>query len=194
MRHAQFIKSIRGSDPILNDGIPQVAFIGRSNSGKSSVIQSFLGIKKLVRSSARPGQTQMINFFLVEGKCYFVDLPGYGYARLSFQKREKLNKLIAWYLERSGAFVRLLVLIIDARRGLCEGDKEILSFARGIDLPVIVVANKIDQMARSEYVAAEKEMRTFVGANQTLFLYSAKTEEGKKPIEEYIEDRVCKEN
>ncbi len=93
---ARFARGIRGTDTILNDSLPQIAFIGRSNVGKSSVINALLG-STLARSSSLPGKTQEINFYLVDERAYFCDLPGYGYARVPGKVSEKLRKLILWY-------------------------------------------------------------------------------------------------
>ena len=98
IQSAEFVRGIKGTDPILNSGLPQIAFVGRSNVGKSSTLNALLNRKDLVAVSKKPGKTTEINFFLVNEKIYFVDLPGYGYARAGSKKREKIKKLIVWYL------------------------------------------------------------------------------------------------
>src|SRR3989344_2302589 len=95
---AEFVKGVVGEDEILTDGTPQIAFIGRSNVGKSSVINSLAQKKDLARTSAFPGRTQEINLFLINRSFYLVDLPGYGYAKMSKEKQFELQDLIAWYL------------------------------------------------------------------------------------------------
>src|SRR3990167_3085191 len=114
---AKFVKGITGTDDILYDGIPQIAFVGRSNVGKSSVINSLVNQKELVRVGKKPGKTTEINFFLINNKFYFVDLPGYGYAKLSPAEREKARKRMLWYLTESEARP-LVVLILDIKAGL----------------------------------------------------------------------------
>src|SRR6266571_3946091 len=94
---AQFVKSITGTDEIITDGIPNIAFIGRSNVGKSSILNALMGRKDLARTGKKPGKTTEANFFFVNRTHYFVDLPGYGYAAPKPTDREKLRKLIIWY-------------------------------------------------------------------------------------------------
>ncbi len=181
MVQPQFIKSIKGTDPITNDGHFQVVFIGRSNVGKSSVINSLLGTKKLVRSSSHPGQTKMINFFLVEGVFYFVDLPGYGYAKMSLRDREGIAKMMSWYLEESGADIQTVALIVDAQVGLRDIDRGVLERMREHDYRVVVVANKADRLSQSEKYEMEKNIRAEL-ASEELYLYSAKTGRGKERL------------
>src|SRR3989337_3145920 len=109
---AEFVKGIIGTDSILKEKPPHVAFVGRSNVGKSSVINSLVMRKDLVKSSSMPGKTREINFFFINKKCYFVDLPGYGFARMGAKGAEKIRKLILWNLEggrRRASFVGLMV-------------------------------------------------------------------------------------
>ena len=96
IKTAEFVKGVVGTDPILKEKIPQIAFVGRSNVGKSSVINALTGKKGLAISSSTPGRTLQLNFFLINEKAYFVDLPGYGYARASLKQAEKMRKMIMW--------------------------------------------------------------------------------------------------
>jgi GTP-binding protein len=145
---AQFIKSIRGTDPITQDGIPQIAFVGRSNVGKSSLINALVGKKDLVKVGDKPGKTKEVNFFLVNHKYYLVDLPGYGFAAADPKEREKLKKLIAWYLVSSEIRPHLVVLVIDAKVGLTAFDEQMISVLIGEKHPYIVAVNKADKLSR----------------------------------------------
>lgn len=147
---AVFIKGIRGTDPVLYDGVSQVAFVGRSNVGKSSLINSLVNNKKLVKVSNRPGKTTEINFFLINGKFYLVDLPGYGFARVNPKEKEKLKKLIIWFLTASNVPLKKVVLVIDTRVGITEFDRQMLGILREHGHPFIVAANKIDKLSKSE--------------------------------------------
>jgi len=178
---AEFVKGIVGTDEILNDGKPQIAFVGRSNVGKSSVINSLLGRKDLVASSSTPGKTKQINFFLVNGETYFVDLPGYGYAKVSLKRREKLRKMILWYLLSSGVKNRKTVLIIDAKVGLTDFDREMLELLQEWDEEIILIANKVDKIKKSEVKKRLTELQGVVG-EITLISYSAKTKMGKEEL------------
>ena len=117
-------------DPILKDGLPQVAFIGRSNVGKSSVINSLVGSKTLVKIGKVPGKTTEINYFLINNKFYFVDLPGYGYAQGGKVQIEKIRNMIVLYLRETGTKPTLVILIIDIKAGLMEFDKNSLAVLR----------------------------------------------------------------
>lgn len=177
----RFVKSIRGTDSIMNDGHSQVVFIGRSNVGKSSVINSLLGTRKLVRSSSIPGQTRLINFFAISERFYFVDLPGYGYAKISFREREDIMKMISWYLEESGADIETVVLVIDARVGLRDVDLEVLEHMREKRYHSIVVANKEDRLNQSEKYEMRKKIQAKLNQEDFIF-YSAKTGRGKEKL------------
>lgn len=147
---AQFIKGIRGTDDILEQDLPHVAFIGRSNVGKSSSINALLGRNKLVKSSGTPGKTKEINFFLVNKELFFVDLPGYGYAKLGKQDRDQLRKLINWYLFDSGVENRTVVVVIDIKAGITEHDDEVIETMTNAGMSFIILANKIDKLNQKE--------------------------------------------
>jgi len=178
---AEFKKGIIGSDPILEDGIPQVAFVGRSNVGKSSVINSLVLRKALVKSSSSPGKTTEINFFLVNGEVYFVDLPGYGYARLGEKKREKLRKMILWYLGVAKKRGGKTVLILDAKVGLTEFDKQMVQVLDDADQRTIIVVNKFDKIKMSEKVTRTRQLEKEL-EGYTFILYSAKVKTGREEL------------
>jgi GTP-binding protein len=174
---ADFVKGIIGTDPILGDQYPQIAFVGRSNVGKSSVINSLLLRKDLVKSSATPGKTREINFFLVNRTHYFVDLPGYGFARMAVAGAEKIRKLILWYLGSGEAPISLVVLIVDACVKPMPQDKEMIDILRREELPYVVIANKIDRLNQTERSHNLKEIETALGV--TPLPYSARTKWGR---------------
>lgn len=144
-----FRRGIKGTDNIIFDGKPQIAFAGRSNVGKSSTINAILGTS-IARTSRTPGKTQEINFFEIGGKGYFVDLPGYGYAKMPEVAQEKLRSHIIWYLSGGEAKPKLLVLILDARVGVTEYDRELIRVARQEGHPLLLIANKIDKCSGNE--------------------------------------------
>lgn len=185
---AEFIKSIKGTDPITNDGRFQIAFIGRSNVGKSSVINSLLGTKNLVRSSSTPGQTRLINFFLVDNSFYLVDLPGYGYAKMSLTEREKLAHMMRWYLLESEADIRVTVLVVDAQIGLRVGDREVLEALREKNHRILILANKSDRLTQKERARKERELCMDISGSgrEKVMFYSAKTARGKEKVWEEI--------
>jgi len=142
---AKYVKSINGTDDILYDTKPQIAFMGRSNVGKSSLINSLLS-QKLARSSSKPGKTVFLDFFLINNSLYFVDLPGYGFAHASKERQEHYRKLIAWYLFSSGVTPKLVVLIVDAKVGVTDYDKESVDLLTQYKISFLVVANKVDKL------------------------------------------------
>ncbi|GMQ94898.1 MAG: ribosome biogenesis GTP-binding protein YihA/YsxC [Patescibacteria group bacterium] len=185
---AEFVKGILGTDEITEDGVPQIAFVGRSNVGKSSVINSLLGRKNLVKSSSVPGKTREINFFLVhynDGEAskeiYFVDLPGYGFAKLPAKVREKLRKLMYWYLADLYTRPRAVVLIVDVRVGPSALDREMLELLKEHGHRVVVVANKADKLKKSERERRLMRVEEGLGCRD-IILYSAKTKVGREKL------------
>lgn len=173
----KFVKGIRGTDQILNDTKPQYAFVGRSNVGKSSVINALLNRKGMAKSSSTPGKTKEINFFLVNEEFFFVDLPGYGYARVSNKDKEQLVKMILWYLLESGANPKLVFLIIDANVGITKKDEEMMRALTEGGVPFSVIGNKIDKINKSiRKREIEKLKKTCGGAE--FIPFSAKEKEG----------------
>jgi len=151
IRSAKFIKGVVEDDEILEDGKPQIAFIGRSNVGKSSVINSFTRQKNLARTSSFPGRTREINVFLINNSFYLVDLPGYGFARGSERSTERLRELINWYLFDSQYKQKMVVFIIDAKIGPTDNDFEMLRSLEEHRKKIIIIANKIDKIKKNEY-------------------------------------------
>ena len=178
---AVFCKGIIGTDPIVTDGRPQYAFMGRSNAGKSTLLNTLLGKEGLARASKTPGKTQQINFFLVNRSLYVVDLPGYGYARLSRKRREKLHKLIFWYLFRSHAPLKKVVFITDIRRDLTVEDKEFLHLLREAGYPLLLVANKEDTLTQKERHERLKKLQEEV-QGVPIVSFSARTGKGKEKL------------
>lgn len=186
IKESQFVKGIRGDDPILEEEVPQIVFAGRSNVGKSSTLNQLLG-QGIARVSSTPGKTQEINFFSIEDtQAYVVDLPGYGYAKMSASRADKLRKQMIWYLASSGAPIALLCLVIDVRRGLQDLDRDLLDIASGEGIPVLVVANKIDKCNQAERVAAERQLESDLDSHpavvQGVLAFSAKTGRGKEEL------------
>ncbi len=188
---AKFIKGIVGTNDILKDKQEQVAFIGRSNVGKSTLINKLIGSKGLVKTSGQPGKTQQINFFLVNedfpGEKYFVDLPGYGYAKISQKHREKMRKMILWYFISGEAKVKKVVLIIDAKSGLKEFDIEMINVLREYEHDFIIVANKVDKLNQKQYHKNLMEIKEELGEETNILPVSAKTGRGRDKLLEWIE-------
>jgi GTP-binding protein len=148
---AEFIKGVVGEDVILDSNYPQIAFIGRSNVGKSSTINSLVKQKGLARTSALPGRTQQINIFLLNDSIYLADLPGYGFAKASKADQKWIFKLINWYLFNSGYEQKKVVMIIDAKIGPTRDDLDMLEALEAREKNIVIVANKVDKLKKADY-------------------------------------------
>lgn len=155
---AVFMRGITGTDSILRDPRPQYAFVGRSNVGKSSTLNALLGKAGLARASATPGKTIAINFFLVDDRYYVVDLPGYGYARMAGKGAEKMRQHIIWYLSGGEARPQKVVLVLDAKVGITDFDRELIDICAKEGHPLVVLANKWDRLNQKERHAAGKQL------------------------------------
>ena len=147
---AEFIRGVTGDNYVTTDGYPQIAFLGRSNVGKSSVINSLLGRKSLVRSSSTPGKTREANFYRINDKFYFVDFPGYGYAKMSKKDRDRIAKRILWYIQYSTVKPVTVMLVIDAQVGITDLDKEMLRILHSYGHEVSIIVNKVDKLKQQE--------------------------------------------
>lgn len=177
---AEFVKSSFDRSHWPSDGRPEVAFLGRSNVGKSSLINSLLLRKGLARTSNTPGRTQSINFFLINESFYFADLPGYGYARVSKTMRQDWGKMAEEYLaERSE--LALFVQLIDARHEPTALDKQLNEWLLFNGKTPIAVATKADKLSRNEL---EKSLKTARGifSNTKIIAYSAQTGVGRDEL------------
>jgi len=187
IKTAEFARGITGTNEILLDNIPQVAFVGRSNVGKSSLINSLVNNKNLARSSSTPGRTQEINFFLINNKFYFVDLPGYGFAKMSKKRREKMRKMIIWYLSYAESKPKKVILIVDAKVGIKDFDIEMISLLRAENIDFFVIANKIDKVKKNKINKVVDEIKRRIGGNNIpIISFSSKTLQNKDKIIEQI--------
>ena len=146
---AEFLLSASTTRQFPAATLPEIAFAGRSNVGKSTLINSLLNRKKLVKTSATPGKTQLINFFKVNDQFYFVDLPGYGYAKVPESVRRKWQNLVEAYLSERET-LRNVVLIIDCRHNPTVQDRQLLDWLEYYQRPSLIVASKIDKLKRGQ--------------------------------------------
>ena len=159
--------------------------MGRSNVGKSSLINVLTKEKNLAREGDKPGKTKEINFYLINNKSYLVDLPGYGYARASSKEREKLRNLIIWYLTESGARLSQVALIIDAVAGLTEFDAGMLAILKKENLAFTIVVNKIDKLTQKELHEQVESIQRMAESN-ALVLCSVKTGAGLEEVKKLL--------
>jgi GTP-binding protein len=181
----KFILSAHGRSQFPTDLRPEIVFAGRSNVGKSSLINRLVG-QNIAKTSGTPGKTQAINFFLVNEKFYFVDLPGYGYARVSKQMRRDWRQLIEGYLSDRPS-LRASIVIIDVRREkIPESDIQVMDYLLSVDVPCIPVLTKIDKLNRSKLAKMKKIHARQLPKDCEPVLFSAVTKDGLKELNKRI--------
>jgi GTP-binding protein len=158
IRSASFLKSVADVRQMPRDGFPQIAFAGRSNVGKSSLINYLLRRKGLAKTSKTPGKTRVINFFLVNDNLHFVDLPGYGYAKVDDETRRMWVRMLDQYFQEN-PFLRLVVWLLDVRREPNEHDKVIHAFLHKYGYPVTIALTKCDKLGRSRVHQSAQRIR-----------------------------------
>ncbi|MEP6716233.1 MAG: ribosome biogenesis GTP-binding protein YihA/YsxC [Terriglobia bacterium] len=174
---AEFILSANSPEQFPADGLPEIAFLGRSNVGKSSLINAITGQKGLAFTSSTPGRTQTINFYRIDGAYYFVDLPGYGYAKVPVAAKNEWAKLIERYLHERTT-LEFSFLILDARRGWMEKDLELRTWLEANRRPFRVVASKIDKLNQKEQLHGMRAIRKY----DEPLPFSARTGRGVREI------------
>jgi len=184
MKDVHFIKSVFNLNDLPKDNLPEVVLCGRSNVGKSSFINSLFNKKGLAKTSSSPGKTKSLNFYLVEKKFYMVDLPGFGYAKVSKTEREKWQKLIEDYF-RSERNISATFHFIDSRHHPTNLDVLLNNFLREINVPYTVILSKVDKLKQAELAKTNKEIKNFFPEliyGDNLLAYSAVKGTGKKEI------------
>ena len=149
LHNVEFIKSAAIARDIVKDGLPQIVFSGKSNVGKSSVINKLLGRRQFARVSSSPGKTIHVNYFLIDKKAYFVDLPGYGYAKVAKTERDRWSALMEDFFSVRD-HITLGIMIVDARHKPTQDDVTMANWFMGSGCPFIIIANKIDKVKKSE--------------------------------------------
>jgi GTP-binding protein len=187
----QFVGSFYKYAQLPKDNRVQVAFAGRSNVGKSSLLNRLTGHKKLAKTSNTPGKTRSLNFYLVNDRFYFVDLPGYGYAKVSKTERAGWARLIEEYLERSERLVGLVVLL-DCRRELNEHDSRLFDWLARKELPGVAIVTKADKLSRHKLNRKIQQVETETGLPAIPF--STVTGLGKRELQSAVWDLVAEYN
>lgn len=177
---AEFIKSGFNPSHWPEDGRPEIAFLGRSNVGKSSLLNSLLQRRGLARTSNTPGRTQAVNFFLVNGGFYFVDLPGYGYAKVSKSMRSSWGEMAESYLGKRDQLV-LSIQLVDSRHKPSELDLQLNNWLVHNKKPHIVVATKADKLSSNQLRNQTKLIEKAL-PNSTVVPYSSETGKGREPL------------
>ena len=169
-------------------GRPEIAFAGKSNVGKSSLINALMNRKAYARTSGQPGKTQTINFYRINDDMYFVDLPGYGYAKVSLEEKARWGKMIENYLHKS-AMLKKVFLLVDIRHEPSENDKMMYDWIVHNGYQPVIIAIKLDKLKRSQVAKQVKQIQMGLGLSKEdiLIPFSAETKQGRDQIWELLE-------
>ena len=183
INNAEFIKSAASPSGFIRDELPNIVFSGKSNVGKSSVINRLLNRKNFARVGQSPGKTIHVNYFLIDRKVYFVDLPGYGYAKVSKSERERWGKLMEQFFAAEG-LIDLGVMIVDSRHKPTADDVTMAQWFKSTECPRVVVANKCDKLKKSEIEPNLELIRQTLELDQSvpLILFSAEKGIGRDAL------------
>lgn len=182
--NASFVRAAAKRQDFLRDSLPQFVFAGRSNVGKSSVINRLVNRKNLAYVGASPGKTTQINYFLIDNRAYLVDLPGYGYAKVSKAEKDRWGRLMESYFQDEAGLITLGVLIVDIRHKPTQDDVTMHQWFRDSGCPEIIVANKYDKLKKSQVEPALSLIRETLELTEdaTLIPFSAEKGEGKDAL------------
>ena len=190
IKKATFIKSSTKAKDCPVAPFPEYAFIGRSNVGKSSLINMLCNRTKLAKTSSTPGKTQLINHFLINDAWYLVDLPGYGYARMPVRERQKMTRMIRGYILNSERLV-CLFLLLDSRLNMQRADQEFLRYLGKNQVPFVLVFTKIDKVSKNQLSRNIEQYKTAMLENweslPDIFLTSALKKTGREEVLKFIE-------
>lgn len=177
---AELVKMGTDSEHFPTDGLPEIMLSGRSNVGKSSFINSMTNRKNLAYTSSKPGKTQTLNFYHINESFYFVDVPGYGYAKVSQKQRQAFGRMIENYIQTREE-LRLSVLLVDFRHPPTEDDVLMYNYYKHFDIPVLVIATKVDKVRKTHRQRHKKILRETLDLHPTdhVVLFSSVTKEGR---------------
>lgn len=179
IKEVQLAATVFAGGRLIADDLPKIIFVGRSNVGKSSFINKIINRKNFARTSSTPGKTVSINYYLINREFYFVDLPGYGYARVSKTEAQRIRELIADFFEKVKN-ARLIVLLVDSRRGFMDSDIEILSRILNKEFRMLTVLTKSDKLRNSELVIQKNNLQKEYGLKVITFSIKSKDNDEKR--------------
>jgi len=185
IRDIQLAATVFTMKNLVEDSLGKIVFIGRSNVGKSSFINKMINRKNFAKTSSTPGKTISINYYLINEMSYFVDLPGYGYARISKKESRRVRALISTFFEKAEN-VKLVVILIDSRRGFMDSDIEILSKIINKGFQMLTVLTKSDKLRNSELVIQKKNLQNKYGLKVVTFSIKSADKKKREEILKYI--------
>lgn len=190
IKKATFVRSLSTFGAFPGQGLPEIAMVGKSNVGKSSLINNLTGNSKLARTSSEPGKTRLVNLFLINERFFLVDLPGYGFARASKQEREKWAGMIEGYLQRSQNLRRVFQLV-DIRHAPTEDDQLMVEYLRHYDIPFTVIATKADKLSKAQRGGNIPVICRTLGVQPwEVLIHSSHDGTGKDKLLEHIEQEL----
>ena len=189
INHADITHTAVAPAQFPKTGLPEIVFAGKSNVGKSSLINTMLGRKKLARTSGQPGKTRTINFYEVEKKMYFVDLPGYGYARISKTEQAKWGKMVEGYLIGRRE-VRRVFLLVDIRHEPGKNDLMLYEWFRHYETPVTIICTKSDKLGKNQIAKQTAQVKRTLGCEGIPVPFSSKSKEGRDAVWELVMDSL----
>lgn len=183
IKNAEFVTSAVRMNQYPVTGHPEVAFVGRSNVGKSTIINTLTNRRKLAKVSNTPGRTRLVNFFLINGQAMLVDLPGYGYAKISKTDKAAWGKIIEDYIVNSPN-LRRFVLLVDSRHKPTQDDIDMMNYLRYYEKDVVVIGTKLDKLKRNDIKKSEKLIRETLQMekDEPLYLYSSTSKENLQQV------------
>lgn len=192
VHNVEMVMSAVSASQYPTDGKPEIALVGRSNVGKSSLTNTLIQRKNFARTSSQPGKTQTLNFYDVEDKLYFVDVPGYGYAKVSKAQREAFGVMIEEYIT-SRKQLRGVISLVDARHEPSEDDISMYEWLHYYNIPILVVATKSDKISRGKFNKAESVIKKALGfdtEDSDFQFFSSETKYGKDEVWHWIEQHI----
>ena len=191
IKNPQFEISAVSPKQYPNNGLPEIVLVGKSNVGKSSFVNTMINRKRLARTSSEPGKTRQLNFYKMDNYFYFVDLPGYGYSKMSKKEQEQVGKFIEEYLKNRNE-IKLIIFLVDIRHKPTANDKHMYNYVISSGLPFIILANKADKIAITKVSNAAKELQNELNpiGDIPTFPFSSERKIYKDMIWEYIEKEI----
>lgn len=191
VKSAEFVTSAVGPKQYPTDGLPEIALSGRSNVGKSSMVNKFINRKNLAHTSSQPGKTQTMNYYRVNNNFYFVDLPGYGYAKVSHTEKEKWGRFIDEYLTKRKNLCGVIQLV-DLRHPPSKDDVSMYDWLMHMNHDVLVVATKCDKLSKGQWQKQVKQIKDGLKARpgQQIIPFSAETGQGIEEIHAWVEEKL----
>ena len=183
--NVHFLKSVAQIDQKPRPSMPEIAVIGRSNVGKSSLINTIFNRKNVAKVSSTPGKTRLINYFSIDNRLYFVDLPGYGYAKLAKQRRSEWQTVIESYL-KNNPDLKIVLLLIDSRHDIMDSDKIMIDWLNHYKIPYILILTKSDKISNNRYHTMRNNLRKKY-PDQVILRFSSKNRNGKDDILKILE-------